>query len=62
VKSKEVQLDATFTVTLDELVSNITGSNVVELGKVPVLVAEVELTVDQLVAEFQLVVPEVSLL
>jgi hypothetical protein len=57
-----VQLDNTFTVTLDELASNITGSAVVELGNVPILIAEVELTVDQLVAKFQFVVPEVSLL
>jgi hypothetical protein len=57
-----VQLEPTFTVTLDELASNITGSNVVELGNVPVLVADVELTVDQLVAKFQFVVPEVFLL
>ena len=57
-----MQLDNTFTVTLDELASNITGSAVVELGNVPILIAEVELTVDQLVAKFQFVVPEVSLL
>jgi hypothetical protein len=58
----EVQADATFMVTLDELESNITGSAVAELGNVPVLVDEVELTVDQLVAKFQLVVPVLSLL
>jgi len=57
-----VQIDATFTVTFEELASNITGSNVVELGNVPILTADIELTVDQLVARFQFVVPEVSLL
>jgi hypothetical protein len=58
----EVQVAATFTVQALEFASNITGSSVVELGNVPVLVEDVELTVDQLVAKFQLAVPVASLL
>jgi hypothetical protein len=50
------------TVQLDELASKITGSAVVETGKVPVFIALIDETVDQLVAKLQSVVPVLSLL
>jgi hypothetical protein len=58
----EVQIAATFTVQALEFASNITGSNVVELGNVPPLKDDIELIVDQLEAKFQSAVPVASLL
>jgi hypothetical protein len=46
----EVHCDATLTVTPTEFPSNTTGSNVNELGNVPILIALVVEVVDQLSA------------